>query len=540
MENQEVKNQEKMENQEVEDSPETNFAPQDPVEQLAGDYRIPPDRLRVCLIRLRDAFRPGESSAIINLQELPISLLIDAVNALGVEQGMDLLETVDLRLLTQRIHTFELLTDRSTPFFDRNELRTHIEAFLDFQNSFKDFLINTGLPSRMFSVCPWLEFQLGRLYNTRSTVFSYSRKISNLQQSYLWLRYLNSNTYSPSEIKRVDSHEKASFLKRLDPHKGRRLELLRGRFFQTRRAIIEKLQEALTTETTQDLVPDCCRILRQEFSKDEIRFFLEMDRFYLGADFRDHDTNQADKMMSPGGLSNLITVMGHVEQEISTGPFHHARRSFPDSLRKSLLEDHSESARIRYLRTDPQQLGLLDSILDELFRVLRSNETFWRDFSIRVQTALDPQQRIPLTVTLPTASFQEKARLILAIADAPEAIPDNNARAGEQTGIGAASAPTESRSGFLGLTVDKVNCEIRRDGNAKIIRLNDAPNEWHTFFVAYKAGKDGATKKRWMNGYPGDKGGRGPSQAKRRLGEKLAEIGLTLPAGSGVRLTERQ
>lgn len=85
---------------------------------------------------------------------------------------------------------------------------------------------------------------------------------------------------------------------------------------------------------------------------------------------------------------------------------------------------------------------------------------------------------------------------------------------------------------FLNLVVNEKLRTVTRIGHT--IKLTGV--EWHTFYVAFRAGESGASQDAWLEHYPGDKQGNGPGAAKNRLKQKLIPLGVTVKNGSGVKL----
>jgi len=106
----------------------------------------------------------------------------------------------------------------------------------------------------------------------------------------------------------------------------------------------------------------------------------------------------------------------------------------------------------------------------------------------------------------------------------------------------------ERKPGHFGLIVNEVNRRVKRVGyeqtpeiqfpRKKEISGQEQSPDWHTFQVAYSAAEQGANRDTWLNGYPGDTGGRGPDQSKRRVKAHLQKIGLSLSNGPVLKIVE--
>ena len=82
--------------------------------------------------------------------------------------------------------------------------------------------------------------------------------------------------------------------------------------------------------------------------------------------------------------------------------------------------------------------------------------------------------------------------------------------------------------GFLNLKVDTEHCEVRRNGHHAVAYFKRDSAEWHTFVVAWNAGKTGATQQQWTNGYPGDPAPEARKSVKRNVNDKLQVLGIRL------------
>lgn len=93
------------------------------------------------------------------------------------------------------------------------------------------------------------------------------------------------------------------------------------------------------------------------------------------------------------------------------------------------------------------------------------------------------------------------------------------------------AAAMKPKSGFLGLVVDEARGEIRRPGfnGGEPVRFQVESSEWHTFFVAFKAGESGATDAEWKSGYPGTWSAR--RKRKSDAGAELVRLNIEFEAG---------
>lgn len=86
--------------------------------------------------------------------------------------------------------------------------------------------------------------------------------------------------------------------------------------------------------------------------------------------------------------------------------------------------------------------------------------------------------------------------------------------------------------GYLDLIVDPVRGEVKRVGynHGQPVRFDVDAADWHTFYVAFKGGENGATNTEWEKDYPGE----WDSHRKRKsaAGDKLKALGIQFAKGS--------
>jgi hypothetical protein len=353
------------------------------------------------------------------------------------------------------------------------ELGAHARAFAEFLKAHRGHLELTGLPPRYFRPCPWLYLHLGRLYDTRVTsspypldeLFTRSHTLPNAPP-YQWVRTPRHQGIQGRDFDTGCKYEDADLLPGMDPHDASRVERDRPRVFEVKLRIVESLAEAAERADPGRLWNACLGALKEEFNADEMEFYFRLDRYYLGADARDGLDDDPDPKMTPGGLTNLLQVAGHVEAELTHGALNRAREALPTSLLDS-LNQCDEPYGWRYLTVfNHPNRRYFDAAVDELLARWTAVEAFWREYRDRLRKALREEFR----VLVPVEMMPRHAGVLRGVVqDYANAIQAKRER-GEHV------IPPQGRSVF------------RKDGNSWTIQFGDRmiakPHSDGLFYIA--------------------------------------------------------
>lgn len=310
------------------------------------------------------------------------------------EQLLEEFAASDLDQMYRRVGIIDQLVDGRLPVLQIDELAKQIQDFYDFQVLHEEALLGTGLPPEMFPGFCLLHEELGRLYDACVSSPLYPPRLSPDERyplgpsPYKWYRWAIVNQTLPVAIEllrgqgrenaasesaegkgaRVDddpaamhatlkappwpnisSPDRPAYAKVLmqchmedaDPHRFLsradvvKIEQLRPRYFNVRLQVLADLVEALSTPKKggADLLGGCLARLGEEFDRSEIDYLLELDRRYVGGDAAGCGTPQYSKKNNPGGLSNLLHVVGQVECECRFGSWDSVARRAPQCLK---------------------------------------------------------------------------------------------------------------------------------------------------------------------------------------------------------------
>jgi hypothetical protein len=390
-----------------------DLSPVDPVDQVFQDWATAiakrwvanPDRVRLALTRLNDTFGavpPTDPTRPVGPWEFPFSLLDDALFALSPDQALELFESENLLRLSRRVAAVDYLSDEEIPLFSLQELGDHIAAFLTVLKGDRAHLVKTGLPSARFRRCPWLDRLLGRLYGTRVTDSPWPRTgrpwvgrgadPGNVPP-YLWLRMKAGDAPYPYE---ACSYEEAAYLRGLCQADASRLEGIRGRLFELKLAILEEAGKALSRGDSAGLWPDCRASILSALRSDEIRDLLRLDRNFSMPDFLWlGETGAGNPMMIPGGLSNLLELIGSVEEELSVGTYWRTRGELGDLAGDSGGVVDPEGGRVGYFEILAMgKRAQADAAADVFLHLTRQEDEFWAEFEGRVLSDLGDESDV--------------------------------------------------------------------------------------------------------------------------------------------------
>ena len=188
------------------------------------------------------------------------------------------------------------------------------------------------------------------------------------------------------------------FLPGLDHDSARLIENSRSHFLELEINVLRTLADSLRARDAKTLWDRCLRLLIEALTADQVRFYLEMDQWFYGYDIG-LGKGEGDGYLSvfPGGLSNLLMLIGHCEKELRVGALDCTMRLIP-----SVRVDGAP------FRSYFQAVGQpwhedLDRALDQYIERLAHEVPFWDAYQARVKAAIERELRVtvPFTVCVP-------------------------------------------------------------------------------------------------------------------------------------------
>ncbi|MFH1374385.1 MAG: hypothetical protein ABII79_11370 [bacterium] len=236
----------------------------------------------------------------------------------NLEQALNLFETQNLEDFSNRQRFASQLADPYNCFYSIGDWSIALEQFLEFQRTNKESLLQTGYPEMDFDVSPWLDCQLGCLY--------FVRKRHQGKDGVFWLRSTGQERVADGTI---CEYPDADYLKFLKPEETDRLDspVLRKEVYAFKCEVVKRLLSQVQVATPRGIGQEAALTVAQvclEKSKtvlrsDDTHFLLTVDEKYGLFYDSDHlpSHRNTEKFLRPGGLTDLLTVIGRVTGEMA-------------------------------------------------------------------------------------------------------------------------------------------------------------------------------------------------------------------------------
>ena len=397
--------------------------------RLHSKFPVSVEEAKQCLGRLIDTFPVATSGSNNNIagsfSTKPRSLFADVLEFFTVDQAVQLVLEADLEMLLDedltklatRIEVRELLAREETPFFTLIEVVHQAERLLTFLRAHHDYLVSTGLPPKLLPGNQWLYVHLGKLYPTRATWSDYPCERDD-EEPYRWLKRPK-KPFSHSELIECANYKRADFLSGVSQGDGERIERDRKRLFGLKMRILEKLINAASHQSPADtLWGECLMEFRKALNAEEMQFYLQMDRRFLGSDLELGDGTAFSEKRSPGGVTNLLEVIGCVEAELQLGLFDQTKQQFAE-LDENIV-NALKKGRGYFNVTSQANRASFDSVLDNFHLRAEAGLDFWRKYRDRLQTALRVEfwTSTPAQVEVLSCQVKKLESLVMEVASA--------------------------------------------------------------------------------------------------------------------------
>lgn len=350
---------------------------------------------------------------------------------------LDLFERGNLRELAQREAVIDYLTFGSgtplvfTPFYTLRDLERRTRGFIAHLKRNRRPLLETGFPRTDDSRFPWLDWHLTKLCFVRypvqfertqnargDTVYTelvWSKKMVGNPRSFPpidlgILGLFRTSWWGPMEIhpqipypiplassegtlalEIMRSYDKemgidcayseAALLPGLKPLDARRLEEGRETILKLKIAVLERLAEAVCSQDACDVRSDCLDLLKESLTADDVQFYLRMDQFYLGFPGGSRVHVGRGPRYVPGGLSNLLEVIGHYENELMVGTLHRTREALSGLAGLRGLDSYYDAV------THPSR-HMVDKAVDLFLELDRQEDDFWTEYHAWINRSL--------------------------------------------------------------------------------------------------------------------------------------------------------
>jgi hypothetical protein len=358
---------------------------------------------------------------------LAVSILCAAYNEIPWEDAVTLLAETPPSILAERLWVPRYLSgidsDSGIPLFSRLELAEQLRAFRSFLVHEQKYLVETGLPSKTFAGSRWLAARLAKCYPVRRSEndepFEDLVDARGVNVAYHWLKIVRNWQNMEFHEERVAQAE-ADLLEGFEISDALELERLRAIVFILKLAVIEEAEHALRSDGTCEVWPTCLGKFVAALSADEAAFLSRMDTAYRNPPAGNRLSHALAAILrmrvpaEPGGLSNLIDLVGHVEQECTIGLMHNTREALGDLVTSSdtgqVLGSGLSWPYFEFIgRTNEQET--VESAVSVFIECDANENEFWPRFYARVEAALGKQFESKVLIEFRSkASVAEKLR----------------------------------------------------------------------------------------------------------------------------------
>ena len=257
--------------------------------------------------------------------------------------------------ILQHYACYEHLASKSSPLFPISVLADNLTAFIEYQKTNRNRLIEIGYPRTSFSICQWLsELAANLLYvKIPLSVQSDSYKLLTVNDQtelyppgfadfYDWdnlecdvegnvrftfpiwpqkpnFNVLSRNGITWNSVGNPCSYEEATFLPFVTPEYAEELTSLRPALFELRIKVFRMLIDAIKSGKIRPITSGIIKEIRDHLGGDvENLLGYDMAYFYLTLHGEEKSV-PIDIMSTHSGLFSLMILVQHVEEEILLG-----------------------------------------------------------------------------------------------------------------------------------------------------------------------------------------------------------------------------
>lgn len=291
--------------------------------------------------------------------------LEQAIQYMGVEKAFALFENTSLPDLAARASFVALLHCVNTPLYTLDELANLLDQFADHLTSNRNALLETGYPGCSFVQSFWLGNQLGRLYFAVFPSLVITPPENPADQSYMFLEGTEEQPdRAPEDAEPiVGANYKGAvrkgnlvylpewkLLPALDEHgnilqfkgwstcleaqldsKNHTLILsseqfehmvsLREKVLSAKQCVLQVLAAALRKRDANNLLDRCLDVMSEKITADEMEFLFSIDRLFSLYSFDRRYGSYDANTLPAGGVSDILTLVGHCQKEIEIGTY---------------------------------------------------------------------------------------------------------------------------------------------------------------------------------------------------------------------------
>lgn len=346
-----------------------------------------------------------------------------AVSCFGADGATRLLENEDPTELLWRIETYGAIANVTSPVYDLPELAGRIERLIATMCATRDSLLEVGYPAIHVSRWHFPDRAFASHLPVKGylTVEKTRRADGELTLEYSWpvraadVLHAEASSDAPrgawrgfwqthggdylleegTQVEAV-AYQDAALIAGLSLVDAGRLQRLRPQLLDLKLAVLRILAQALRGVDRAAVWSCSLMLLSEMLLEEDARFLLEMDRWFVGRAFGEEGTTACTAPLMPGGLSELLGVIAHVEQELTVGLHATTHRNLARLLQprgQSRLEPG------HYLRARACGEGKLVDLALNRFRSLSAEaEAHYAEFTQRAGKALESELKVRLTL----------------------------------------------------------------------------------------------------------------------------------------------
>lgn len=342
--------------------------------------------------------------------------LDEALRYLPPEDVLALFEQEDLRRLADREQVTYYLQFGDVDFYTRDERADLADACADHLEENRPQLISMGLPSTCFGVC-WPGHWLRVLYPVKTpassdvTCYLDGREIPLTYpllyrrdprtsvvrlRSYTWDRPVGPTCTADQEPGSIASetlwddaewvpctYHEAPLTDGFNAADAARLEAGRPVMVDLEIRILRRLAVALQERDASGLWPSCLHLLTEAILADDAAFYLRIDRFLNGYDVRTGEMiGEVEPGFAPGGLTDLLQVIGDCEKELTIGTMDPTKRAMPPAIASDPLKSY-------YQAVGQPWRAELDAALEFFLELAEMEPSYWEAYRDRVNAAFE-------------------------------------------------------------------------------------------------------------------------------------------------------
>ena len=368
----------------------------DQVDTFVQCYEMEAPRVRAVLDRIMDSSWPGDD---------PGYILDEAVLELGPTRALEVFEREDLDALWQHVYIVDYLSRRIRPLYTLDELAKRTAAFIRHLESNRECLVRTGYPQTNFPLSSWHSALLGRLHcvklpvkqDTSSTIeecLKASKRgeitrdergfpLHHFTYTYEWAE--ETPPYGGQSVT-LCPYEEAALIDKIDHNEAQWIERLRNKLYGLRVQVLQRLTQAAHDKKATGLWKGCLNLVTDSLLYDDAHKLLVLEREIAEPDIKwtnfvdepFHDIYSISTQIS--GLTSLLTVIGHFEEELTIGRMHKTREC---------LTGAALSLRSYYSAIGQPWRKAVDKAFDCYMTLEKQElEQFWPEFRRRVNECL--------------------------------------------------------------------------------------------------------------------------------------------------------